>query len=176
MPVTRLSIFLFALNWFNLEELKIDIILKKLFYLVSFLAILAAVPSYGQVDDIAGRSSLFYYSGTLGDVDEIEFNMQVEGQIVTGSYIIENSGDLFIFSGRLSADQNAFGVLVYFHGTDEYVGTIEAQISSNENNFMKSISGQWKNADGDVTKLLSLNKVAELTKDTSEPSETMVWE
>lgn len=135
---------------------------------------LAFGPCYSQVEDIAGRNSLFYFSGTLGNNDKIEFNLQVEGQIVTGSYIIEDSGDLFIFSGRLSSDKNAFGVLVYYQGTDEYVGAIEAKIYSNENNFMKSIVGKWKNVNGKVVKELSLDKIAELTQTPPPPTDMVV--
>lgn len=139
-------------------------ILKKRLTFIAFILTLALTPCYSQVEDIAGRNSLFYYSGTLGNNDKIEFNLQVEGQIVTGSYIIENSGDLYIFNGRLSSDKDAFGVRVYYQGTDEYVGVIEAQIYSNENNFMKSIVGKWKNVDGKVVKVLNLDKIAELTQ------------
>ncbi len=148
--------------------------LKKLLFLLSFVFALTSAELYGQVEDIAGRNSLFYYSGTIDNTDKIEFNIQVEGQIVTGSYIIENSGELFIFSGRLSADKNAFGVLVYYHGTDEYAGAIEAQISSNENNFMKSITGKWKSVDGATIKMLTLDKIAELTRNVLPPTNTLI--
>lgn len=144
--------------------------MKKQLILISFVLAFAVSPVYSQVEDIAARNSLFYFSGSLGNEDKLEFNLQVEGHIVTGSYILENSGELFIFSGRLSADKNAFGVLVYYHGTDKYAGSIEAQISSNENNFMKSIRGKWKNVNGTIVKQLSLDKIAELTKNTSLPN------
>lgn len=148
--------------------------LKNLLLLLFVTCATSLTSTYGQVEDIAIRNSLYYYSGTLDNADKIEFNLQVEGHIVTGSYIIEDSGDLYVFSGRLSADRDAFGVRVYYQGTDEYVGAIEARISSNENNFMKTIFGKWKSVDGRKIKTISLDKVAEITRNTPPPTDIVI--
>ena len=130
-------------------------------YLV--LVLLVSLSKYvsAQVEEVATKNSLFYYSGTFGKAGEVEFNLQMDELAVSGSYIIEKTGDWFLFNGRMSPDKDAIGVLVFNEG-NEYVASIEAYFLSDENSFAKEINGVWKSADGKVRRSINLKKVAEL--------------
>lgn len=136
------------------------------------LVLLVSLSKYvsAQVEEIGSKNSLFYYSGTLGKAGEVEFNLQMDEPEVSGSYIVEKTGDWFLFNGRLSPDKDAMGVLVYSE-SNEYVASIEAYFVSDENSFAKEINGVWKSADGRVRRPINLKKVAELaaTANTDRP-------
>lgn len=114
-----------------------------------------------QYDDASTSNRMFYYSGFFGGTEKVEFNLQINGVAVSGSYIIERTGGLFTFSGRMASDKSGIGLII-FDEENEYVATIEAKMISEDNNFAKEIKGKWKSADGKKQIGLSLKKVAEL--------------
>ncbi|MEM9857371.1 MAG: hypothetical protein AAF843_08450 [Bacteroidota bacterium] len=116
-----------------------------------------------QVDEASPKNSLFYYSGYLGKTDKVEFNLQLTQLKVSGSYILEQSGELFVFSGRMATDKSGIGVLIY---TDDnkYIASMEASLLSDENDFAREINGLWKSADGISVLPVTLKKVAELAQ------------
>lgn len=122
-----------------------------------------------QVEEIEPVRGLYYYSGTLGQEDKIEFNLQFNGNLVSGSYLIEETGDMFVFSGRMAEDKNGIGVLVY-NVDNLYVASIEATFTSEESNFGKMLTGKWKSVNGNQNKTLKLKKVAEFAQGPSIPS------
>lgn len=124
------------------------------------LFIFAAGSANAQSVEGDGASRLYYYSGVLGSNVAIEFNLQVNTTGVSGSYIVERSGDLFTFSGRFSMNRKGIGLLVY-DSNNSYVASIEANVLSEENNFAYRIEGKWKSASGEDIRSINLKKVAE---------------
>lgn len=116
-----------------------------------------------QVDEIESSRGLYYYSGFMGESDKIEFNLQFNGLSVSGSYIVERTGDMFVFNGRMGVERNGIGVLVY-NANNTFVASIEASFISTENNFGKMLNGKWKSADGQTQQNLKLKKVAEFAE------------
>ncbi|MEO0555434.1 MAG: hypothetical protein AAF149_19665 [Bacteroidota bacterium] len=135
--------------------------MDKYKYLVLVFIMCAVTIVKAQGDETAAKNSLFYYSGYLGKSDKVEFNLQLTKLKVSGSYILEESGALFIFNGRMATDKSGLGVLIYTE-SNEYVASMEAKFISDENNFAKEIKGIWRGADGQSTLPIALKKVAEL--------------
>lgn len=136
-------------------------------YLVLVFMICGVTTLKAQGEETAAKNSLFYYSGYLGKSDKVEFNLQLTKLKVSGSYILEESGDLFIFNGRMATDKSGLGILIYTE-SNEYVASMEAKLISDENNFAKEIKGIWKRADGRITLPIALKKVAELADSSDE--------
>lgn len=135
-----------------------------LIFISSLLCLLiSATGVKAQVDDIEPSRGLYYYSGYIGDADKIEFNLQFNGLLVSGSYIIESTGDMFVFNGRMGIDRKGIGVLVY-NSNNIFIASIEASFVSSENNFGKMLNGNWKSADGKKQQSLKLKKVAEFAQ------------
>lgn len=130
----------------------------------------AITSASAQVDEIEPSRGLYYYSGSIGDNDKVEFNLQFNGNMVSGSYIIESSGDMFVFNGRMGLERQGIGVLVY-NSNNIFVASIEAKFVSTENNFGKMLNGNWKSADGKEQRNLKLKKVAEFAKGPTEVQE-----
>jgi len=124
-----------------------------------FLAVGVFSHVHAQVEEIVPSNALYYYSGTI-ETEQVEFNLQLKGQSVSGSYIIESSGDMYVFAGRLAYNKKGIGVLVY-NKDNNYVASIEAVFVNEESNFGKHMNGSWKSANGRVIKKLKLKKVAE---------------
>ncbi|MDX1628539.1 MAG: hypothetical protein R3345_07555 [Fulvivirga sp.] len=141
------------------------------FFVSLFTLFFSCLAASAQVVELDENDGLYYFSGTLDNATKVEFNMQLKGYNVSGSYILESSGDMFVFSGRLSLNREEFGVLVY-DKNNTYVATIEAYLLSEENSFAKNIKGTWKSADGNTTKSIKLKKVAKFA---SSPSETSIY-
>ncbi len=143
---------------------------KHFFPLVLILWVVGFGQSFAQNEEQGTTNSLFYYSGTLGSHDKVELNFQMNGYAVSGSYILLNSGDLYVFKGRLAVDKSGVGLLVY-DDKNNYVAAVEAKIVSVDIDFAKEIKGVWKSANGKVKQTLSLKKVAELASiDKPDPS------
>lgn len=141
-----------------MNTLKVSVL--KYLILTVFIFTLSGVSLFAQIDEPSGLNSQFYYSGSIDNTESIEWNMQVNGYNVSGSYMITSNGKIYIFKGRLAADKSGMGVLVYDEG-DNYVASIEAKIISRELDFAHQIKGILKPIDGTRKKSLSLNKVAE---------------
>ena len=134
--------------------------LFSIFFCLSSVLILSSTVVKAQVEEVETSRGLYYYSGFIGDNDKIEFNLQFSGLVVSGSYIIERTGDMFVFNGRMGLDRKGIGVLVY-NANNVFVASIEAAFINEENNFGKMLKGQWKSADGKSLKNIRLKKVAE---------------
>lgn len=138
--------------------------LKKPFFLILFSLLLFSISGVkAQVDEIEPSRGLYYYSGFIGDSDKVEFNLQFNGLTVSGSYIIENTGDMYVFNGRMGLERQGIGVLVY-NSNNMFVASIEANFVNTENNFGKMLNGNWKSADGKQQRNLKLKKVAEFAQ------------
>ncbi|MEM7109414.1 MAG: hypothetical protein AAF519_14405 [Bacteroidota bacterium] len=135
--------------------------MKKSKYVLLALMLCACTYANAQVEELGTQNSLFYYSGYLGKSDKLEFNLQLSKLSVSGSYILEKSGDLFIFKGRMATDKSGLGVRIYTDEND-YVASVEAKFISTNDDFAKEINGVWKSADGLTTLPIFLKKVAEL--------------
>lgn len=143
---------------------------KHFFPLVLILWVVGISQGFAQIEEQGTTNSLFYYSGTLGSYDKVELNFQMNGYAVSGSYILLNSGDLFVFKGRMAVDKSGVGLLVY-DDKNNYVASVEAKIVSVDIDFAKEIKGVWKSANGKVKQTLALKKVAELASiDEPDPS------
>ena len=127
--------------------------------LIFYVAILLQPLALKAQEDMPMKGSL-YYSGLLGGEVKIEFNLRINGYITTGSYIVDSSGDLFVFNGRMASDKSGIGVFVY-DDASQYIASIEAKFLSTENNFAKEINGLWKSADGIKKMTLTLVKIGE---------------
>ncbi|MBL6449517.1 hypothetical protein JMN32_24610 [Fulvivirga sp. 29W222] len=114
-----------------------------------------------QYDEVGTTNHMFYYSGHLGITEKVEFNLQLNGPTVSGSYIIERTGVLFTFSGRMASDKSGIGLII-FDEENQFIATIEAKLISEDNNFAKEIKGRWKSSDGKRQVNLNLKKIAEL--------------
>ena len=125
----------------------------KYFFLVFMICGFSLVQA--QVDEASPKNSLFYYCGYLGKTDKVEFNLQLTQLKVSGSYILEHSGELFVFRGRIATDKSGIGVLI---------ASMEASLLSDENDFAREINGLWKSADGISVLPVTLKKVAELAQ------------
>ncbi|QSE97133.1 hypothetical protein [Fulvivirga lutea] len=143
------------------------------FFLVVGLLLTTSV--FAQVDDPAASNTRFYYSGSLGSNEKIELNIQLTGYLISGSYMVINSGDIFLIRGRLSADKAGLGVIVY-DSENNYVAAVEARVVSEELDFAREIRGVWKSPDGNLIKNLRLNKVAEFARNNAEESTTSYFE
>lgn len=135
---------------------------KVLLFSLLFLFI-GAIDSLGQVEEMGASNSLFYYTGNLGATEKLEFNMQLKGHSITGSCILVTTGNLYVIKGRLAADKNGMGVLVYDEA-DQFIASVEAKVISDEFDFAKEIKGVWKSANGLSRKNVNLTKVAELAR------------
>lgn len=130
-------------------------------FLGAFLLLLVSFTStYAQVEMLESTSAHYYYSGTIGSREHIEFNLQVDEQEVSGSYIITHSGDQFTFSGRMDLDRKGIGIRVY-NKANTYVASIEAKIISKGSNFAQKLEGKWRSASGKTIRSVHLVKVAE---------------
>lgn len=132
-----------------------------LFFAFLILFTLAVNIAEAQYDEVGTTNRMFYYSGHLGGNEKVEFNLQINGPTVSGSYIIERTGGLFTFSGRMASDKSAIGLII-FDEQNQFIATIEAKIISEDNNFAKEIKGRWKSSDGKRQVNVNLKKVAEL--------------
>ncbi|MEQ8925109.1 MAG: hypothetical protein RLO81_04810 [Fulvivirga sp.] len=130
---------------------------------------------HAQVDDPAASNTRFYYSGNLGSNEKIELNIQLTGYLISGSYMVINSGDIFLIRGRLSADKAGLGVIVY-DSDNNYVAAVEARVVSEELDFAREIRGVWKSPDGNLIKNIRLNKVAEFAKNSTEERTSSYFE
>lgn len=128
-------------------------------------------PAFAQFDETNDTGSVFYYSGLLGQ-ERIECNLQFNNQVVSGSYIMERTGDIYVFNGRITQDKKEIGIII-FDQKDEFVATVEAELTSQEKNFAKVIKGTWKAADGSQMLVLQLTKVAELAQAPITPDEKL---
>ncbi len=145
-----------------MNTIKVSIFRHSCFILF-FLLTLGLTKSQAQLDEASGINSRLYYSGTLGSSEKIEFNMQVNGYAVTGSYMTVSTGDILLFKGRLAADKAGMGVLVYDENNN-YIASIEASVISQELDFASELVGTWKSLKDGGKKNLSLTKVAEFAK------------
>lgn len=137
---------------------------KAKFLLFSLLFLcLGAIDSLGQVEEVGASNSLFYYTGSLGTNEQLEFNMQLNGHAISGSCILVTSGNLYVIKGRLAADKSGMGVLVYDE-SDQFIASVEAKVISDEFDFAKEIKGVWKTANGLSRKNVNLTKIAELAQ------------
>ena len=135
-----------------------------LFFLIAGAFLLTTAGSAcAQTDGLDTGSSRLYYSGTLGGSSQIEFNMQVAGYAVSGSYIVVNSGEIYVFKGRLSADKSGMGVLIY-DDANNYIASMEATVISREMDFASEITGTWKSGKTNTRKAVDLIKVAEFAR------------
>lgn len=125
------------------------------------ITLASAYGALAQYDDVGTTNTMFYYSGSLGGSEKIEVNLQLNGPVVSGSYIIERTGAQYVFNGRLASDRSGMGLIV-FDGENQYIATIEARLISEDHNFGKEIKGRWKSADGKRQAIITLKKVAEL--------------
>ncbi|WP_143399342.1 hypothetical protein [Fulvivirga sp. M361] len=127
------------------------------------ILIMSMVWQYGvaQDDENGSQNSLFYYSGTIGEVQKVEFNLQVTGLVITGSYILEKTGDLFLFNGRMNAEKSDMGIRIY-NQNNVYIASMEASLFSDTDNFAKTIKGIWRSADLKEEFDVGLTKQAEL--------------
>ncbi|WP_157494119.1 hypothetical protein [Fulvivirga imtechensis] len=116
--------------------------------------------AYAQFEEEEAKNSLFYYSGYAGD-EKIELNLQMEDKLVFGSYIMERTGDLFIFKGTLSTDRTTLEVLI-FDDQDKYVASLQADLISEENSFAKEIKGRLIPVNKAKPVAVNLTKMAEL--------------
>ena len=121
--------------------------------------------TYAQFEDEEAVNSLFYYSGYVGD-EKIELNLQMEDKLVFGSYIMERTGDLFIFKGTLSTDRTTLKVLI-FDDQDQYVASLQADLISEENSFAKEIKGRLVPTNNTRAVAVNLTKMAELAVNSS---------
>ena len=113
--------------------------IKAKFLLFSLLFLcLGAIDSLGQVEEVGASNSLFYYTGSLGTNEQLEFNMQLNGHAISGSCILVTSGNLYVIKGRLAADKSGMGVLVYDE-SDQFIASVEAKVISDEFDFAKEI-------------------------------------
>jgi len=113
-----------------------------------------------HAQDIQPGYTLLYYSGTIDNYEKVEFNLQVSSYEVSGSYILEKSGEMFVFSGRLNLDRSGMGLLVYDQD-NKYYASIEASIISVDGDYGRIINGIWKSGSGKIRKEINLKKVAE---------------
>lgn len=135
---------------------------QQIFILPLFSTLLLATNiAVAQYDEVGATSRMFYYSGHLGSTEKVEFNLQINGPTVSGSYIVERTGGLYTFSGRMASDKSAIGLII-FDEENQFIATIEAKLISEDNNFAKEIKGRWKSSDGKRQVSLNLKKVAEL--------------
>lgn len=134
---------------------------KGIRYMILLIVSVAWQCSIAQGEDNGLKNSLFYYSGAIGKVQQVEFNLRVTGLVVSGSYIFENTGDLFLFNGRMNADKSEMGVLIY-NEDNVYIASMEASLVSDEDDFAKEIKGLWRSADNKENHPVSLKKQAEL--------------
>lgn len=127
-----------------------------------FLTLVLVMSSVAQAqyEEQEAANSRFYYSGYAGS-EKIEFNLQIDGLLVYGSYIVKSTGHLYIFRGRLSSDRTGLGVLI-FDEKDQYVASLEAKLISEEYSFAREIKGKLKYADGKKTTLIAVTKTGEL--------------
>lgn len=132
--------------------------LRTSFFLT--LGLVMSSVAQAQYEEQEAANSRFYYSGYAGS-EKIEFNLQVDGLLVYGSYIVKSTGDLYIFRGRLSSDRTGLGVLI-FDEKDQYVASLEAKLISEEYSFAREIRGKLKYADGKKITPIALTKTAEL--------------
>ncbi|GAA0891076.1 hypothetical protein GCM10009122_07550 [Fulvivirga kasyanovii] len=141
---------------------------QQIFILPLFSTLLLVTNiSVAQYDEVGATNRMFYYSGHLGNTEKVEFNLQINGPTVSGSYIVERTGGLYTFSGRMASDKSAIGLII-FDEENQFIATIEAKLISEDNNFAKEIKGRWKSSDGKRQVNLNLKKVAELASiDTS---------
>lgn len=138
--------------------------LRKPLFLILFSLLLFTISGVkAQVDEIEPTRGLYYYSGFIGDSEKVEFNLQFNGLAVSGSYIIESSGDMYVFNGRMGLERQGIGVLVY-DSNNIFVASIEANFVNTENNFGKMLNGNWKSANGKQQRNLKLKKVAEFAQ------------
>ncbi|MEQ8576129.1 hypothetical protein [Fulvivirga sp.] len=141
-----------------MSSIKAKLILFSLLFLC-----MGTVDSLGQVEEVGASNSLFYYTGNLGGNEQLEFNMQLKGHAITGSCILVTTGNLYVIKGRLAADKNGMGVLVYDE-SDQFIASVEAKVISDEFDFAKEIKGVWKSANGLSRKNVNLTKIAELAQ------------
>ena len=134
---------------------------KILGFSLLLISVLTGYRAEAQYDDNNAVSRMYYYSGHFGSTEKVEFNLQITGATVSGSYIVERTGGLFTFSGRMASDRGAVGLII-FNEDNEFVATIEASLVSEDNNFAKELKGRWKSSDGKKQLTVSLKKVAEL--------------
>jgi hypothetical protein len=136
-------------------------------FLSTFLLMFWFSVANAQFEEPGASNSLFYYTGTLGNAEKIEFNIQLNGHIVTGSCILVDSGDLYIIKGRLAADKSGVGLLIY-NDLNIFIASVEAKVISEDFDFARQIKGVWKPAKNTIGMNLVLSKVAELAsaKDT----------
>ena len=72
---------------------------QQIFILPLFSTLLLATNiAVAQYDEVGATSRMFYYSGHLGSTEKVEFNLQINGPTVSGSYIVERTGGLYTFS------------------------------------------------------------------------------
>ncbi|MEO1054331.1 MAG: hypothetical protein AAFX87_27080 [Bacteroidota bacterium] len=139
----------------------------KLILSICVVFVLSMSVAYAQVDDIKTQNSLFYYSGKLADKGNIQFNLQFNDHLISGSYILEESGEVFVFNGRADYDMKGIGIYV-FNEKDVFVATIEAYFKHEQDDFAKSIEGVWKSANGTYLQKLNLSKIAEYAQITEQ--------
>jgi len=113
-----------------------------------------------NAQDIQPGYTLVYYSGTIGESQKVEFNLQINEYDVTGSYIVEQSGEMYVFSGRLNLEKSGIGLLVYDQD-NIYSASIEASLITESDDYGRYIIGLWKNSTGTERKDVNLKKVAE---------------
>lgn len=153
--------FLFNGNNSNFGIVSLNNMRKHITCMVLLLMSVAFQYGIAQSEETGTENSRFYYSGSIGKVQQVEFNLQVTGLVVSGSYIFEETGDLFLFNGRMNADKSEIGVLIYDED-DTYVASMEATLVSDADDFAKEIKGLWRSVDNKEQYSVHLKKQAEL--------------
>lgn len=135
--------------------------ISKYIFFTLVLLTTATLECHSQIEEENANNSLFYYSGSFDNTEKLEFNLQVKGLKVSGSVIVVETGELYIFSGRMSSDKSGMGVYVY-DNENHYVAAMEAKFISEYADFAKEIRGVWKAEKENRQRKVSLKKVAEL--------------
>lgn len=105
---------------------------------------------------------LQYYKGTIGNVTQIQMSLQLEGIQMNGSFINEETGEVFVLTGFIGEATQSV-VLKVNNDKDVHIAQIQAHYYTNDLEEIVAIKGGYIELKTKHRKLLNLEKIAEYT-------------
>ena len=108
----------------------------------------------------SNTGSLQYYKGTIGNNSKIQMNLELNGTSMKGSFIYEESGEVFVLNGRISESSQSV-ILNVLNDKDANVAKIQGHYYTNDLEEITAIKGAYIDLKTNQRKRLDLEKVAE---------------
>ena len=108
----------------------------------------------------SNTGSLQYYKGTIGNNSKIQMSLELKGTLMYGSFIYEESGEVFVLNGRIGESSQSV-ILNVLNDNNTNIAKIQGHYYTNDLDEITSIKGAYIDLKTNQRQKLNLEKVAE---------------